>query len=90
MFILAPWVGVTGFIIAMIIIYTTQYVSLASVSCVILAPILTALYAYPKEYIFVGLFIAILGVYRHRSNIKRLLNGTENKINLRKGSFFKR
>lgn len=79
---LAPWVSITGLIIGIIIIYNTRYVSLASIVGVILAPILTALYGCPKQYIFVALFITVLGLYRHKANIKRLLNGTENKINL--------
>lgn len=86
---LAPLVPLTALIIGIIIIYNTCYVSLASIVGVILAPILTALYRYPKQYVFVALLIMVLGLYRHKDNIKRLLNGTENKIQIKKRNYLK-
>lgn len=85
---LAPWVLITCSIIGIIIIKTTRYVSLGSICGMILAPIFMIVYNYPNKYTYVGLFIAILGVYRHRSNIKRLLNGTENKLSSGSLRFF--
>ncbi|NLD16959.1 MAG: glycerol-3-phosphate 1-O-acyltransferase PlsY [Tissierellia bacterium] len=32
------------------------------------------------NYVLMFLFVGILNIYRHRENIKRILNGTENKI----------
>ena len=85
---LMPWVAVTCGIIGAIIIRTTRYVSLASICGMISAPIFAAIYGNEKKYVFMTLFIAILGIYRHRSNIKRLLNGTESKVNLVGKRFF--
>ena len=62
------------------IVYMTRYVSLGSVVAGFLTPILAALFAYPMEYILFTVIAAILVIVRHRENIKRLMNGTENKI----------
>ena len=62
------------------IVYTTRYVSLGSVVAGFLTPILAALFAYPMEYILFTVIAAILVIVRHRENIVRLMNGTENKI----------
>ena len=62
------------------IVYMTRYVSLGSVVAGVLTPILAALFAYPMEYIVFTVIAALLVIVRHRENIKRLMNGTENKI----------
>lgn len=62
------------------IVYTTRYVSLGSVVAGFLTPILAALFGYPMEYILFTVIAAILVIVRHRENIVRLMNGTENKI----------
>ena len=62
------------------IVYTTRYVSLGSVVAGFLTPILAALFGYPMEYVLFTVIAAILVIVRHRENIKRLMNGTENKI----------
>lgn len=62
------------------IVYTTRYVSLGSVVAGALTPILAAAFSYPMEYIVFSVIAAILVIVRHRENMKRLMNGTENKI----------
>lgn len=62
------------------IVYTTRYVSLGSVVAGFLTPILAALFGYPMEYVLFTVIAAILVIVRHRENIVRLMNGTENKI----------
>ncbi|ANR71534.1 acyl-phosphate glycerol 3-phosphate acyltransferase [Selenomonas sp. oral taxon 126] len=68
------------FVLWMTIVYMTRYVSLGSVVAGFLTPILAALFAYPMEYILFTVIAAILVIVRHRENIVRLMNGTENKI----------
>jgi len=70
------------------IVYTTKYVSLGSVlaagSLLIIelgSQLIMKFHNLPR--LFLILIIAALIIYRHVSNIKRLLNGSENKINLR-------
>ena len=62
------------------IVYMTRYVSLGSVIAGVLTPILAALFAYPMEYIVFTVIAAFLVIVRHHENIKRLMDGTENKI----------
>ena len=74
------------FVLFLMIVLTTKYVSLGSISAAVSLPvILFILHNYfgkPVEPVLMGLaiFIAVLIVYTHRSNIQRLLNGNENKI----------
>jgi acyl phosphate:glycerol-3-phosphate acyltransferase len=62
------------------IIAVTRYVSLASMFIAILFPVLVILMDPLPEYEVFSILTAIVVVYRHRSNIKRLLSGTELKI----------
>lgn len=62
------------------IVYLTRYVSLGSIVAGFLTPILAALFGYPMEYVLFTVIAAILVIVRHRENIVRLMNGTENKI----------
>lgn len=68
------------FVLWFTIVYVTRYVSLGSVVAGGLAPILAALFGYPMEYLLFTTITAVLVIVRHRENIKRLMNGTENKI----------
>ena len=68
------------FITFAIILAIFRYVSFASIIAAMMLPIsLYLLDAVPELILFSGV-IAILVVIRHIGNIKRLLNGTENKI----------
>ena len=73
-------VALIVFAIWFAIVYLTRYVSLGSVVAAFLTPVLAALFAYPVEYIVFSVIAAVLVIVRHRENIKRLMNGTENKI----------
>ena len=68
------------FVLWFTIVYVTRYVSLGSVVAGGLAPILAALFGYPMEYLLFTAIAAVLVIVRHRENIQRLMNGTENKI----------
>ena len=68
------------FVLWFTIVYVTRYVSLGSVVAGGLAPILAALFGYPMEYLLFTAIAAVLVIVRHRENIKRLMNGTENKV----------
>ncbi len=70
------------------VVYTTRYISLASMVGAALLPILT-LFMPLREGIdrpsifIISLFMGLFVIYRHRSNITRLLNGTENKFKVK-------
>jgi glycerol-3-phosphate acyltransferase PlsY len=62
------------------VIAITRYVSLASMIVAILFPVIVIFLQPLPPYVVFSVLTAVVGVYRHRSNIKRLLNGTELKI----------
>ena len=76
------------------IVLITQYVSLASIVIMILFVIMivvkgqSGMLLLPNgdlyEYYALAIALALLAIWRHRANIKRLLNGTENKTDVRK------
>jgi glycerol-3-phosphate acyltransferase PlsY len=67
-------------IIAILIIVFTRYVSLGSIIFAIFLPILFYLFDLDAAYIWGALTVAILAIARHRKNIVKLMNGTENKL----------
>ncbi|HWQ29484.1 MAG TPA: glycerol-3-phosphate 1-O-acyltransferase PlsY [Negativicutes bacterium] len=71
-------------VIGVIIIAATRYVSLASVTGVIIFPISMIVTKKPLEYIVFSLILSGMALFKHRSNIGRLINGTESKIGLKK------
>ena len=75
-----------------LIVYLTRYVSLGSILATAAVPLWTLLYygwLFPSSHVIEMLIIALVGcgviVLTHHENIKRLLNGTENKIGKRIG-----
>ncbi|MDO6655368.1 glycerol-3-phosphate 1-O-acyltransferase PlsY [Anaerobacillus sp. 1_MG-2023] len=68
-------------IIAIIAIVVTRFVSLGSLIFVVLTPaFIFLLGGNPASYILLGTILAILSVWRHRTNVKRLFSGTESKL----------
>ena len=78
--ILFPWQGAVAALICLAVIYFTRYISLGSMTMLAVFFVLM-LFTQPFWPTAVwALALLCLGVYRHRSNIERLKNGTENKI----------
>ena len=77
---LMPKVTIVVFLVWLAIVLVTRYVSLGSIIAAALVPILAWLFSYPIEYFVFGLLAAVLIIVRHKTNIVRLLNGTENHI----------
>ena len=67
-----------------LIVYLTKYVSVGSLFVVVLFPTYMAIVYHGHEYygwmVAVACLYTLSGVFMHRANIKRLINGTENKI----------
>ncbi len=68
---LALWVAV---------FYASRYVSLASIAMAVSLPISSYFYFGVGAQLYIAAAIAAVIVYRHRSNISRLLRGTENRF----------
>ncbi|MFV0518676.1 MAG: glycerol-3-phosphate 1-O-acyltransferase PlsY [Lachnospirales bacterium] len=69
--------------IAIIIIIFTKYISLASISCASIYLVVAYFkHGFGEVFIIYAILVLLL-LYRHRSNIKRLLSGTENKLSFK-------
>jgi glycerol-3-phosphate acyltransferase PlsY len=58
----------------------SRMVSVGSIATAAAIPILIWLLGHPLPYIVLGICVALLIIYRHKENIKRLLGGKENKF----------
>lgn len=82
----AVGIAVLGFLI---VVFLTRYVSLSSITAAIILPIMVLIFPAKDGVdkltlsilsILIGLFV----IYKHKTNISRLLNGTESKIVFKK------
>ncbi|MGN1384086.1 MAG: glycerol-3-phosphate 1-O-acyltransferase PlsY [Clostridia bacterium] len=81
-------IGLICLIFGLVLIALTRMVSLGSITAAILFPILILFiksnYIVEGNYFIYSLIIAVMVVFNHRENVKRLLNGTENKLSFKK------
>ena len=72
--------GVTFIICWLVIGFVKRYSSLASVSSLIILPIISIFLSFKLNTIYILFILSTLIIIKHISNIKRLINGSENKI----------
>lgn len=82
-------IGLICLVFALVLMALTKIVSLGSIAAAILFPILIIFmpsnsYLVEGNYIIYSIILAVLVIYNHRANVKRLLNGTENKLDFKK------
>jgi glycerol-3-phosphate acyltransferase PlsY len=78
--VISPIAVLIEFIIFAGIVWKWRFISLGSITCATTIPILLAFFRSDSQVYFVlSVIIAALILYRHQSNISRLLQGTENK-----------
>jgi len=82
-------IGLICLVFALVLIILTKMVSVGSVASAILFPVLTLFidnthFIVQGNYFIYSSIIAVIIVFNHRTNIKRLLNGTENKLSFKK------
>lgn len=83
-------IGLILLAVSLLIMAATRYVSLGSLVGAVLYPVFVIAFNTDfKEktlpfYILLSVAIALLALYRHRANIKRLLSGTESKLGEKK------
>lgn len=78
-------VGLVVMIAALIIMATTRYVSLGSVIGAVIYPCIVSAFMlgmnkFNVAYLICAIIIGLLIIVKHKSNIERLKNGTENKL----------
>ncbi len=89
--LMSNWqIGLICLVFALVLIILTKMVSLGSCTAAVLFPVLTLFinsnYTVLTEgkngnvYFIYSVILAVIVLFNHRENIKRILNGTENKI----------
>ena len=93
--LMSNWkIGLICLVFALVLMILTKMVSLGSCAAAVLYPVLTLFIndSYTvltkgksgSTYFIYSIILAVIVLYNHRTNIKRLLNGTENKISFKK------
>ena len=89
--LLINWkIGLICLIFALLLMAITRMVSLGSVSAAVLFAVLTIfiresyIVEYEANFIIFGILLAGLVIFNHRTNIKRIIDGNENKLSFSK------
>ena len=89
--LLINWkIGLICLTFALVLMAITRMVSLGSISAAVLFGVLTIfirdsyIVEYDASFILFGILLAAFVIYNHRTNVKRILNGTENKLSFKK------
>lgn len=82
MWVTDPKVGLIGTLLMIALLLTTKYMSLSTVTAMLLCPVLLAVFEAPLSVICISAAISLFMAIRHRENIKRLFRGTESKFYL--------
>jgi len=84
-------IGLICLVFALVLIIITRMVSVGSISSAILFPVLTLFMGESFivaqgafKYFIYSILLAVFVIFNHRENIKRIMNGTENKISFKK------
>ncbi len=78
--VISPVAVLIEFLIFAGIVWKWRFISLGSITCATTIPILIAFFRSDSQaYFIISVMIAALILYRHQSNISRLLQGTENR-----------
>ena len=62
------------------IIAATRYISLCSLTMVLLFPVLLVVFRHQPEVVAITIIMAAMAFFLHRGNIQRLVSGTERKV----------
>ena len=78
---LAPWAVLVALAVFLLAVLLTRYVSVGSISAAAALPV--TVWVMSSQNLPLGIVTTALGalaIYKHKSNIQRLMNGTENRL----------
>jgi glycerol-3-phosphate acyltransferase PlsY len=84
---LAPWALLIALGVFILAVLITRYVSVGAIAAAIALPVI--IWVGMPQHIFLGIVTTALGVmaiYKHKSNIQRLMAGTENRLGKKKST----
>lgn len=79
-----PWGLALVLTVWLVVFAASRYVSLASIVAAVALPAAAWLTTGSFRMILIGTLVGAMAVYKHRSNIRRLLDGTEHRFGTRK------
>ena len=89
--IMSNWqIGLICLVFGVLLIALTRMVSLGSCAAAVLFPVLTLfitdnyIVSQGSGYLIYSIILAVIVLFNHRSNIKRIMAGTENRISFKK------
>ena len=87
--LLTNWqIGLICLVFAILVMALTRMVSLGSIMAAVLFPVLTMFitenYLVNGKYVVFGIAMAVLVIFNHRSNLKRIYKGEENRLSFKK------
>ncbi len=75
-----PLIGLIIFVIHMATLKTLKIMSLSSIIAALLLPVLAIMFNASDIYVGCAAFLGAFVIYRHKSNIQKMLRGEENKF----------
>ena len=82
---LVPWAFCVMLVVWVVVCLVTRYVSVASITAAVILPFVTWFHYQSMVMTVVIALLSLLAIYKHKANIIRLMNGTENKVGRRQG-----
>jgi glycerol-3-phosphate acyltransferase PlsY len=76
----SPWVALLAIVTWLLMTAVARVSSLSALTTAILTPFYLWWYELPESYLAASLAMTALLIWRHRSNVRRLLDGTESRI----------
>lgn len=77
---ISPTVTLAAGVVLLTTLGISRYVSLSSIMAAITVPTAMAVLGMDMLYIIFGIILMVFVIYKHRSNIQRILSGTEFKV----------
>lgn len=77
---LAPLLGLLLFVLWWIVVLASRYTSLAAIVVMVAGPLVFLIFREPGPYVLYTIVGGVLVLWRHRENVRALLNGTERKV----------
>jgi acyl phosphate:glycerol-3-phosphate acyltransferase len=86
LFAVAPWVALTVGGFWLLVFALSRYTSVASVLAAVALPVAAVALGYPLAVIVFATVTGLVIIFLHRSNLRRLRAGTENRFGLRRAA----
>jgi glycerol-3-phosphate acyltransferase PlsY len=79
-----PLACLTAVVLWILVFVTTKYVSVASIAAAIVLPFAVSYWGGGATLTWAMAALSALAIFKHKGNIQRLLNGTENRVGAKK------